>query len=64
MLHWSQNRVVCREMVAAAAFAAGCVFTPFRRNLAIRWGVLDGPENNRKIHSGPIPRIDTREVLT
>jgi UDP-N-acetylmuramyl pentapeptide phosphotransferase/UDP-N-acetylglucosamine-1-phosphate transferase len=51
-------------MVAAAAFAAGCVFTPFRRNLAIRWGVLDGPENNRKIHSGPIPRIDTREVLT
>ena len=64
MLHWSPNSVVCREMVAAASFAAGFVYTPLCRNLAIRRGVLDRPDHNRKIYPGPIPRIGTREVLT
>src|ERR1017187_6244485 len=42
---------------AAAAFAAAFVLTPLCRNLAIRWGMLDRPDHDRKIHPGPIPRI-------
>src|ERR1039458_335521 len=44
-------------IVAAAAFAAAFVLTPLCRNLAIRWGMLDRPDHDRKIHPGPIPRI-------
>src|ERR1035437_4995920 len=44
-------------IVAAAAFAAAFVLTPICRNLAIRWGMLDRPDHDRKIHPGPIPRI-------
>src|ERR1035437_6011728 len=41
-------------IVAAAAFAAAFVLTPICRNLAIRWGMLDRPDHDRKIHPGPI----------
>ena len=44
-------------LVAATAFAAAFVLTPLCRNLAIRLGVLDHPDHNRKTHARPIPRI-------
>ena len=44
-------------IVAAVAFAAAFLLTPLCRNVAIRWGVLDHPDHNRKTHARPIPRI-------
>jgi UDP-GlcNAc:undecaprenyl-phosphate GlcNAc-1-phosphate transferase len=44
-------------IIAAVAFAAALVLTPLCRNLAIRLGVLDHPDHNRKTHPRPIPRI-------
>src|ERR1035437_279928 len=43
-------------IVAAAAFAAAFVLTPICRNLAIRWGMLDRPDHERKIQPGPTHR--------
>jgi len=44
-------------LVAAVAFAAAFVLTPLCRNLAICWGVLDRPDQTRKVHARPVPRI-------
>ncbi len=42
---------------AAAALTIALALTPLCRKLAIRWGLLDQPDHNRKIHANPIPRI-------
>jgi UDP-GlcNAc:undecaprenyl-phosphate/decaprenyl-phosphate GlcNAc-1-phosphate transferase len=44
-------------ILATAAFAAAFVLTPLCRDLAIRWGLLDQPDQARKVHTHPIPRI-------
>ncbi len=33
------------------------ILTPICRNLFLRWGVVDRPDTERKLHSKPIPRI-------
>ena len=42
---------------AAASFSAAIVLTPICRDVAIRWGFVDQPDNNRKLHAYAIPRI-------
>jgi UDP-GlcNAc:undecaprenyl-phosphate GlcNAc-1-phosphate transferase len=44
-------------VLAAASFGAAFILTPICRNLAIRLGLLDRPDQNRKTHPHPIPRI-------
>jgi len=43
--------------LAAASFALSLILTPLFRNLALRFKFVDEPDNHRKIHSVPIPRI-------
>jgi UDP-GlcNAc:undecaprenyl-phosphate GlcNAc-1-phosphate transferase len=44
-------------ITAAASFVLTFLLTPLCRNLAVRWGALDHPDQNRKIHTRPIPRV-------
>jgi UDP-GlcNAc:undecaprenyl-phosphate GlcNAc-1-phosphate transferase len=39
------------------SFALSLALTPSVRNLAWRYGIVDQPDQQRKIHSSPIPRI-------
>ena len=39
------------------SFGLSLVLTPMVRNLAWRYGIVDQPDQQRKIHSSPIPRI-------
>jgi UDP-GlcNAc:undecaprenyl-phosphate GlcNAc-1-phosphate transferase len=39
------------------SLALSLVLTPLVRNLAWRYGIVDQPDQQRKIHSSPIPRI-------
>ena len=39
------------------SFALSLLLTPLVRNLAWHYGVVDQPDQQRKIHSAPIPRI-------
>jgi UDP-GlcNAc:undecaprenyl-phosphate GlcNAc-1-phosphate transferase len=39
------------------SFVVAFAITPLCRNLAIRWGLVDHPDNIRKLHTRPIPRI-------
>lgn len=39
------------------SLALSLVITPFVRNLAWHFGIVDQPDQQRKIHSAPIPRI-------
>lgn len=39
------------------SFGLSLVLTPLVRNLAWRYGIVDQPDQQRKIHSSPIPRI-------
>lgn len=40
-----------------ASFVLSLFLTPFVRNLALRFGLVDEPDGNRKIHQAPIPRM-------
>ena len=44
-------------ILAITSFCAAIALTPLCRNLAIRWGVVDQPDQNRKLHTIPIPRV-------
>jgi UDP-GlcNAc:undecaprenyl-phosphate GlcNAc-1-phosphate transferase len=39
------------------SFALALLLTPLVRNLAWRFGIVDQPDQQRKIHSAPIPRM-------
>ena len=43
--------------LAAAAFIFALALTPVIRNLFRRWGVVDHPDRNRKLHQHAVPRI-------
>jgi UDP-GlcNAc:undecaprenyl-phosphate/decaprenyl-phosphate GlcNAc-1-phosphate transferase len=43
--------------LAAASFALSLMLTPLFRDMALRLKLVDKPDNHRKIHSRPIPRI-------
>src|SRR5579883_3400733 len=47
--------VLCYLVVCS--FAAALVFTPLCRRAAIRLGLVDRPDGQRKLHREPIPRI-------
>ena len=40
------------------------ILTPLCRNLAIRWGLVDLPDQIRKLHTRPIPRIGGVSVVS
>src|SRR5512133_1369504 len=39
------------------SFLLSLVLTPLCRNLALRYSLVDKPDNDRKIHREPIPRV-------
>jgi UDP-GlcNAc:undecaprenyl-phosphate GlcNAc-1-phosphate transferase len=43
--------------LAVCSFALALLFTPLLRDLALRRGWVDEPDNHRKLHKVPIPRI-------
>ncbi|HEV2485806.1 MAG TPA: MraY family glycosyltransferase [Terracidiphilus sp.] len=43
--------------LAFVSFALSLFLTPMVRNLAWRFGIVDQPDQQRKIHSSPVPRI-------
>lgn len=51
------SRMYSLFLLGLASFAFSLVLTPLCRNLAIRWGLLDPPDDLRKIHIRLIPRI-------
>ena len=44
-------------ILAALSFFVALILTPLSRNLAIRWGIVDQPDQIRKFHTKAIPRI-------
>lgn len=44
-------------VLLASSFALCLVFTPFLRQVALRWGLVDHPDGRRKIHARPIPVV-------
>lgn len=44
-------------LLGLTSFALALFLTPLVRNLAWRLGIVDQPDQHRKIHSAPIPRI-------
>ena len=43
-------------MLGAVSFALTFVLTPLIRNVCVRWGLVDKPDQGRKLHPYPIPR--------
>ena len=43
--------------LAVCSFVLALLLTPLLRDLALRRGWVDEPDNHRKLHKGPIPRI-------
>ena len=43
--------------LSIVSLALSLVLTPLVRNLAWRYGIVDQPDQQRKIHGSPIPRI-------
>jgi len=39
------------------AFVLCFLLTPLCRNLSLRFNIVDHPDNDRKFHAAPIPRI-------
>ncbi len=46
-----------------ASFILSLFLTPFVRNLALRYGFVDEPDGNRKIHQAAIPRVGGVAIL-
>src|SRR5437899_911006 len=44
-------------LLGFASFALAFVLTPACRNLAIRCRLVDRPDEKRKLHAAPVPRI-------
>ena len=49
---------------AAAAGLVSFMLTPLVRTLAIRWGFVDVPKDERRMHSKPIPTIGGLAIFT
>ncbi|MGD0911736.1 MAG: MraY family glycosyltransferase [Terracidiphilus sp.] len=47
-----------------ASFALSLILTPQVRNLALRFGLVDRPDEHRKTHKLPIPRVGGIAVIT
>jgi UDP-GlcNAc:undecaprenyl-phosphate/decaprenyl-phosphate GlcNAc-1-phosphate transferase len=43
--------------ITALSLLLSILLTPLVRNLALRWNLVDLPDNKRKVHRKPIPRI-------
>jgi UDP-GlcNAc:undecaprenyl-phosphate GlcNAc-1-phosphate transferase len=50
-------------LLAFASFALSLFLTPLVRDLALRFGVVDRPDHQRKIHKVPIPRVGGVAIL-
>jgi|SRR5579863_549354 len=44
-------------ILAVSSFCVAFFLTPLCRDLAIRWGLVDQPDQIRKLHTRPIPRV-------
>ena len=44
-------------LLTAVSLAFSLLFTPTIRILAVRWNLVDLPDNKRKVHKTPIPRV-------
>jgi UDP-GlcNAc:undecaprenyl-phosphate GlcNAc-1-phosphate transferase len=44
-------------LLTALSLTLSLLFTPLVRSLALRWNFVDLPDNKRKVHRKPIPRI-------
>ena len=44
-------------LLGCASFVLTLVFVPIVRRIALRFGLVDQPDANRKIHVVPIPRL-------
>jgi UDP-GlcNAc:undecaprenyl-phosphate/decaprenyl-phosphate GlcNAc-1-phosphate transferase len=44
-------------VLAGCSFFLSLLLTPVFRDLALRWGWVDKPDCNRKLHTAPVPRI-------
>ena len=49
-MSWTISLFVC-------SFVLSILFTPLVRRFALRRGLVDKPDNDRKLHKAPIPRI-------
>ena len=43
--------------LALCSFLLSLVLTPLCRNIAVRHGLLDSPDADRKFHKRPVPRV-------
>lgn len=50
-------------LLGIASFILSLVFVPFTRDLALRLGLVDQPNEGRKIHVTPIPRLGGVAIL-
>jgi UDP-GlcNAc:undecaprenyl-phosphate GlcNAc-1-phosphate transferase len=50
-------------LLAASAFFFSLLATPLLRSLALRYRLLDSPNDPRKSHSAPVPRIGGAAIL-
>jgi UDP-N-acetylmuramyl pentapeptide phosphotransferase/UDP-N-acetylglucosamine-1-phosphate transferase len=50
-------------ILAVSSFCVAFILTPLCRNLAIRWGLVDQPDQIRKLHTRPIPRIGSISIF-
>ena len=53
----SQFATISTLVLAAVSFVLSFLLTPVFRDFAIRRGLLDKPDSNRKVHTAPVPRI-------
>jgi UDP-GlcNAc:undecaprenyl-phosphate GlcNAc-1-phosphate transferase len=44
-------------LLGFSSFILSLVLTPLLRNLARRWGLVDKPDGERRVHADPVPRL-------
>jgi UDP-GlcNAc:undecaprenyl-phosphate/decaprenyl-phosphate GlcNAc-1-phosphate transferase len=44
-------------LLGFGSFVLSLVLTPLVRNLARRWGLVDKPDGERRVHADPVPRL-------
>jgi len=50
-------------LLAVTSFLLALVLTPLWRNLCRRWGWVDRPDGERRLHSVPVPRVGGVPIL-
>ncbi len=50
-------------LLAGAAILFTLLLTPVVRDIFLRWHIVDEPDNNRKLHGRPIPRVGGIAIL-